>query len=213
MFVTIASRKGTASPSSAKSPEGKLGQWPWLKSDSVKRHYKHVYVKKLVTYSVSGSQETLKPQINHYSYLCMGSASSVTPDDLWKVNMQCQRSDVVICWPKPFIISPLQSMAASSVAEKSGFLERSVRGCSSYDVIAPWSDSVNFSPPKVAQRIRHKLCKISAISSQRFGGHFRKTHGWGVAPTPLHWRGLACKKKITNFDKYIFWENRDLLEL
>ena len=42
----IASRKGTASPSSAKSNEGKLGQWTWLPQDSVKRHFKHVYVKK-----------------------------------------------------------------------------------------------------------------------------------------------------------------------
>ena len=39
------SRKGTASPSSAKSPEGKLGQWPRLTSDSVERHYKHVHAK------------------------------------------------------------------------------------------------------------------------------------------------------------------------
>ena len=56
----LASRKGTASPSSAKLPEGKLGQWPWLTSDSAARHYIHVYVKKLATYSVSGPQETPK---------------------------------------------------------------------------------------------------------------------------------------------------------
>ena len=34
----------------------------------------------------------------------------------------------------------------------------------------------------------NKLCKISAHSAQRFGGHFRNTHGEGVHP--LHWRGL-----------------------
>ena len=32
-------RKRIASPSLAKLPEGRLGQWPWLTSDSVKRHY------------------------------------------------------------------------------------------------------------------------------------------------------------------------------
>ena len=39
------SRKGTASPSSAKLPQGKLGQWPRLTSDNIERHYKHVHAK------------------------------------------------------------------------------------------------------------------------------------------------------------------------
>ena len=38
--------------------------------------------------------------------------------------------------------------------------------------------------PKVAQRIRNKLGKISARSTQRFGGHFRKTNGWCMNPPP-----------------------------
>ena len=60
MLRTV-SRNGTASPSSTKSPEGKLGQWPWLTSDSIERHYKHVHAKKLATYPVSGPQEPPKP--------------------------------------------------------------------------------------------------------------------------------------------------------
>ena len=37
--------EGTESHSPAKSPEGKLGQWPWLTSDNVKRNFTQVYVK------------------------------------------------------------------------------------------------------------------------------------------------------------------------
>ena len=37
----------------------------------------------------------------------------------------------------------------------------------------------------------HKLFKILARSAERFGGHFRKTHGGdGITPPPLHGRGL-----------------------
>ena len=60
VFVTLASQKGIASHSSSKSPEGKLGQWRSFTSDSVKRHYKHVYAKRIATYSVSGPYETPK---------------------------------------------------------------------------------------------------------------------------------------------------------
>ena len=55
---------------------------------------------------------------------------------------------------------------------------------------APWPDLTLsiFFLPKVALRMPHKLCKISARSAQRLSGHFRKTHG---GCTPLHWRGLS----------------------
>ena len=60
-----ASRKGTALPQSAKPPDGKLGQWPWLTSDNVKRHCKHVDVKNyMVTYSISVPKKNR--EISHY---------------------------------------------------------------------------------------------------------------------------------------------------
>ena len=52
----LAARDGMP-PSSARSAEGNLGQWPLLTSVGVKGHYKQVYVKKSDTYSVSGLQE------------------------------------------------------------------------------------------------------------------------------------------------------------
>ena len=127
-------------------------------------------------------------QINHYKCVC-GQPRSVTSDDLWKLKMQCQRSDVVICWPKSCIISPFLSMAASYVAD--GFLQKSVGGCTSCDVISLCPDLTrSLILPKAAERMPHKLCKISARSAQRFGGNSRKTHG-GVSPPPLHGRGLS----------------------
>ena len=72
---------------------------------------------------------------------------------------------------------------SKSCGWKHDFLELSVGGCSSYDVIARWPDLTrsNFLP-KVAQRMLHKLCKISAWSAQRFGNHIRKTHGGDITP-------------------------------
>ena len=63
----IASRKGAASHSSPKSPEGKLVQWRWLTSDSVKRHYKHLYVKIIHVFGLITSRNPKNPrQISHY---------------------------------------------------------------------------------------------------------------------------------------------------
>ena len=52
-----------------------------------------------------------------------------------------------------------------------------------------WPDQIFFSP-KVAQRMSHKLWKISARFSKRCGVQLRKTHGGGgVASTPPPWPG------------------------
>ena len=69
----ITFRKWTASPSPAISPEGKLGQWPWLTWGSVNRDYKHVYVKISHGFALRTSRNPQKRQISHYRS-CMGSA-------------------------------------------------------------------------------------------------------------------------------------------
>ena len=119
------------------------------------------------------SGNPLNCQISHYWY-AWGQLRSVTPDDLWKVNMQCQRSHVVICSRKSRIMSPFQSLVASPVAKNTISLIKSVGGYTSYDVIARWSDLTRSKNAKATQMMPHKLCKISARSAQRFGGHFRK---------------------------------------
>ena len=111
----MAFRKGAASLSSANSPEGKLGQWPWMTSNSVKSHYKRVYAKISDVFGLR-TQETPKTAKLATKYL-WGQPRSLTSDDLWKVKMQCQRSDMVISWPKSCVTSPFLSMAASYVAE------------------------------------------------------------------------------------------------
>ena len=90
----ITFRKWTASPSPAISPEGKLGQWPWLTWGSVTGTI-NMSMWKLATDSLSGPQET--PQnaklatISHV----WGQRRSVISGDLWKDKMQCHRSDMV----------------------------------------------------------------------------------------------------------------------
>ena len=58
-----------------------------------------------------------------------------------------------------------------------------------------WPHPVNFLP-EVAQMMLHKLCKVSAWSSQRFGGHSRKTHG-GLHHPPA--RARVEKKKNNKY--------------
>ena len=59
----------------------------------------------IVTESLGGAWPLCPPE----------SASAL--DDLWKVKIQCQRSDVVLCWSKSCITSPFPLMAASYMAE------------------------------------------------------------------------------------------------
>ena len=202
----MASRKGTASFSSAKSPEGKLGQWLWLTSDSVKRHYKHVYVKNSQLFGLRTSRNPQKHQISHYRY-AWGEPKSLTSVDLWKVKMQCQKSDVVICCPKSCVISPFLSTAASYVAENTISLKnRSEAAPLVTSLLCDLSWPGQILLPKVAQRMPHQLCKLSARSAQWFGGDFREAHG-GAESIRLHGRylnifGVCDFLKIT-FHKYL----------
>ena len=86
------------------SPLGKTGQnrlGPWLTFDGVKRYSKLAYVK--------NSPPPIPPKNSHYRHE-WGQSRSVTSDDLPKVNIQCEASDVIIFsykWRKMF---PFQSI-------------------------------------------------------------------------------------------------------
>ena len=67
-----------------------------------------------------------------------------------------------------------------------------------------WPDSTNFVSPKVAQKMPHKLCKISARFSKRCGVQLRKTHG-EVASTPLTGRGLHDSMIEWLYDCMMYW--------
>ena len=72
---------------------------------------------KITTHSVTGPQENPKTAklatISRYVWV---QPRSLTSDDLWKIKVQCQRSDMVISWPKS-CISPSLPMPASYVTE------------------------------------------------------------------------------------------------
>ena len=70
-------------------------------------------------------------------------------------------------------------MAPRQGAVKHGFVSKIAGGCSSYDVIAPWSDLTwSFFLPKVAQGLPHKVPQNPVAP---FFGHLRKTSG-GLHP-------------------------------
>ena len=51
-------------------------------------------------------------------------------------------------------------------------------------------------PAKVAQKIPHKLCKISTRSAQHFGDHFKITPGVCITPPPC--MGVSYDLAILN---------------
>ena len=151
-------------------------------------------------------------QISHYWYV-WGQPRSVASDDLWKVIMQCQRSHVVMCWPKSCIMSPssqwqqvpwLKTWFPWKVGRRMFSLWRHSS--------VTWPDPVNFFWQKVAQRMLHKPCRISARSAQRFGGHFRKLRGLHPPPPPL------AGFKIADFHQngfswiFFFWTKKAMEE-
>ena len=139
--------------------------------------------------NVFGLRTSRNPQ-NHKS--CQyrqtwGQPRSVTLDDLWMVMMQCQMSDVVMCWPKSCKLSPFQSMAAFTWL-KTRFPRKISRR-----LLLLWRhSSVTWPDPiiflrKVEQRMPHQLCIFSAWSAKQRGGHLRETHkGFKHTPTPPH---------------------------
>ena len=53
---------------------------------------------------------------------------------------QCGNSTLAMSWPNHVQILSFASMASRQGAVKHGFVSKITGGCSSYDVIAPWSD-------------------------------------------------------------------------
>ena len=88
---------------------------------------------------------------------------------------------------------PIQVNRTTPSCVFSRFRWNLVGGCSSYDIIASWPDLTwpNFSL-KVAQKMPHKLWKISARYSKRCGVQLSKAHGG--ASTPLTGRGIDLHK-------------------
>ena len=68
---------------------------------------------------------------------------------------------------------------------KHDILEKWVGSRTSYDVIALRPDLTRSTfLPQIAQRIPHKLHKISAQSAQRFGGYLKKNISGGEGASP-----------------------------
>ena len=87
----IAYRKGTAPPSSAKSPESKLGQWPSLTSDGVRGTINMSMRKCSHVFGLRTSKNQNR-QISHYLYVSMGSSKVI--DLRWPLKGQDAMSKV-----------------------------------------------------------------------------------------------------------------------
>ena len=95
----------------------------------------------------------------------MDRPRSVSPDNLRKIKMQCQRSDMVMFWPKSHIMSP------SSQWQQGRYVAENVIsvtiGWKFFDlwlqVIAPWFDLIRSFFPKIFI----KGCSISSAKFQR----------------------------------------------
>ena len=131
--------------------------------------------------NVFGLRTSRNPQ-NHKS--CQyrqtwGQPRSVTLDDLWMVMMQCEMSDVVMCWPKSCKLSPFQSMAAftwlkTRFPRKIGRRLFLLRRNSS----VTWPDTINFLCEKLRKEchISYRLVYDSTLLSRLtwIGSFFRK---------------------------------------
>ena len=98
-------------------------------------------------------------------------------------------------WHQSHQLSPFTSIAPRQVAFTHDFAEilRRLFLLWRHNFVT-WPDPTKFFLPKAAQRMPHKLWKISARFSKRCGGQLRKTHE-GVAWTPppsLTGRGLRA---------------------
>ena len=131
-----------------------------------------------------------------------GQWPQVTLVDLDPHLAQCQGSHPVMYWHQSHQLSPFKSIAPRQAAFTHDFAEilRRLFLLWRHNFVT-WPDPTKFFSPKVAQRMLHKLWKISARSSKRCGVQIRKTHG-GVASTPpLTGRGL---KGNTHHPKKIY---------
>ena len=98
-----------------------------------------------------------------------GQWPQVTLFDLENHMMQCQESQLVMNWHQSQQLSPLKSIVIRTTPSCvfSRFRWNPVEGCSSYDVITSWHDLTWPNVlPKVAQKMPHKLWKLSARYSK-----------------------------------------------
>ena len=102
-------------------------------------------------------------------------------------------------WHQSHQLSPFNSIAPRQVAFTHDFAEilRRLFLLWRHNFVT-WPDPTKFFSPKVAQRMPHKLWKISARSSKRCGVQLRKTHG-GVASTPPPDRARVNRAKTRGF--------------
>ena len=92
---------------------------------------------------------------------------------------QCVNSTLAMSWPNHVQIWSFASMASRQVAVKHRFVSKIARGCSSYDVIAPWPDLVNFLII-VAQGLPHKVHQNPATREKNSGVHQPLLSGRGL---------------------------------
>ena len=103
---------------------------------------------------------TKERQFRHYRQ-AKGRSRSVTWDDLRKVKMHCQMSDVVIFLPKSRhnVAIPVND---NYMTETTTSVKKSVRVHFTYDVVAPCPDLAIF-----CQVLRHKGCPLGSAKFQR----------------------------------------------
>ena len=199
-----ASRYGTTVHSHRKKCLGaKLGHWPWMTLEMVKRPYKLVYVNKWTTHPVSAPQET-KWNTHFVTIGKYGVRKGQWPQMTFKgprCNVKCR------------VWSSSHLNLHSSQWQQNTWLKTQFR----WKKIAhkmfhlwrhspvTWPDPVNYLP-EVSQRMPRKLCKISARSVQCFGSHFRKAHGGGsINPLPPCQQRLG-KKLVEWVQTFRHWK-------
>ena len=103
--------------------------------------------------------------------------------------MQCQRSHVVIFWPKPYHNVFIPVNGSRFRGWKHNFLEKLVRGCTSYDVIAPWLDLTrSIFLLKLRKGCPISYAKKNSTIRLAIREPFQK-NSWGLHPSPRHgWR-------------------------
>ena len=139
-------------------------------------------------FSTSGNPTKHMP-IDYWSL--WGQQRSVTLGDLsWPWNSHDARSRVTTSHILTPIIStiPIQVNRTTPSCVYSRFRWYAAEDCSSYDVMTSWPDLTwpIFFSPKVAQKTRYKLWKISARYSKRCSVQLRKTHGGCINPLLYH---------------------------
>ena len=144
-------------------------------------------------FSLRTSRNPQNRQIRNYRY-AWGRPRSVTSDDLWKSKLKCQRSDVVMCWPKSCIISQFLLIAESYVAEKQFPWKPNRR------LYLLWRHSsvtwLGHFLPTVVQRMSPisyaKFHRDPPSGSRSAPWPFQKKNSWGGGINPPAWANIKA---------------------